>query len=291
VWRRRVDLSNKQNDILQDASNSYFDWLSAIQGEEISRDLIKLEEKLLDRARKLAKDEPPVQVVVEAIETAVNGRQQYILNVHQKTEAIAAKLAYLMGMNDGSLAPAKTLQAVQRIDTSVPVEVLVRQAQENGPSVRELQGLIGSIQQSIAEACRAQRRCAKTGAPLVCARLEMAQSQSQQAQLALYSVQVKLRAGVEDAFTAVLSGREQIDLAAKAIEHAQETYRFMEKRLLQENPRQAMNNKTYDGVLNSIRQLSQARSNHLTAVSNYDKAQMHLLIMLGTYTTCAANAH
>jgi outer membrane protein TolC len=292
VWRRRIELRQKEHEILQDAANTYFDWLTALSGEAVARDLLKYEQKLLTRARTLAKSEKPVQVVVEAIETAVNGRQQYILHTHQQAEAVAAKLAYLMGMNGGFLTPMETLEPISRVDTSVPVEALVQQAQNNGPGVRELQGLISSIQQSIAEACRAQRRCAHTGAPLICGRLQMAQSQLQQAQLALVSLQLKLRAGVEDAYTAILSGHEQLALASKAIDHAKETYRIMDLRVTEESVESAVRNKTYDGVLNSIRQLSQAESNYLTAVSNYNKAQMRLLLMLGTYTdNCPAPAH
>jgi outer membrane protein TolC len=283
VWRRRVELRKVETDNLQDSANTYFDWLTALRGVEVSRDLLEKENKLLTRARKLAASERPVQVVVEAIETSVNGQQQYILHTQQQIGAVAAKLAYLMGMNDGILTPAETLEPINRVDPTVPVEVLVRQAQENGPGVRELQGLIASIQQGIAEAYRAQRCCCRTGAPLICGRLQIAQSQLQQAQLALVNTQLKLRAGVEDAFTAVISGGAQLNLASKAIDHAKETYRIMDLRVTEEDPGTAVRNKTYDGVLNSIRQLSQAQSNYLTAVSDYNKAQMRLLILLGTY--------
>jgi outer membrane protein TolC len=291
VWRRRVELRKIENDNLQDAANTYFDWQTAMRGEAVARALLKYEEKLLERARKLAASEKPVQVVVEAIETAVNGRQQYILHVHQQVEALAAKLTYLMGMNGAFLTATETLEPINRVDTSVSVEVLVRQAQDNGPGVRELQGLIASISQSIAEADRAQRCCCRTGAPLICGRLQMAQSQLQQAQLSLVNLQLKLRAGVEDAFTAILSGHAEIDLASKAIDHAKETYRIMDLRVTEESPDTAVRNKTYDGVLNSIRQLSQADSNYLTAVNDYNKAQVRLLLMLGAYTNGPANAH
>jgi outer membrane protein TolC len=287
VWRRRAELRKVETDNLTDAANTYFDWLTALRGQEVSHDLLQKEEKLLTRARKLAASERPVQVVVEAIETSVNGQQQYILRTQQQSGAVAAKLAYLMGMNGGILTPTETLEPINRVDTSVAVEVLVRQAQENGPGVRELQGLIASIQQSIAEATRAQRCCCRTGAPLICGRLQMAQSQLQQAQLSLMNTQLKLRAGVEEAFSAVVSGREQIDQASKAIDHAKETYRIMDLRETEESPQARMQNKTYDGVLNSIRQLSQAYSNYLTAVSDYNKAQVRLLILLGAFA--AAN--
>lgn len=291
VWRRRAELRKIEYDNLQDAANTYFDWLTTLRGETVGQELLAKEEKLLARARKLAATEKPVQVVVEAIETSVNGRRQYILQTHQQSEAVAAKLAYLMGMNGGVLVPTETLQPIDRADTSVAVEVLVRQAQDNGPGVRELQGLIASIQQALAEACRAQRCCARTGAPLICGRLQMAESQLQQAQLSLLNLQLKLRAGVEDAYTAIVSGREQLSLASKMIDHANETNRIMELRLTEESPEAAMRNKTYDGVLNSVRQLSQAQSNYLTAVRDYDKAQVRLLLLLGTFINgCPATA-
>ncbi|HTU22545.1 MAG TPA: TolC family protein [Gemmataceae bacterium] len=289
LWRRRSELSKVEIDNLQDAADTYFDWLTAVQGEVVARDLMTYEEKLLDRARKLAKLEKPVQVVVEAIETAVSGRQQYILHTRQQGEAAAAKLASLMGINGGAAMPREMLQPMDRVDISVPVEVLVRQAQDNGPGVRELQGLIAAIQQGIDQARLAQCLCAHTGAALVCGRLQMAQSQLQQAELSLLSLRIKLRAGVEAAFTAVVSGREQLDLASKAIDHAKETYRIMDLRVTEESPETAMKNKTYDGVLNSIRQLSQARANYVTAVSSYNKAQARLLLLLGAYHNCPSN--
>lgn len=293
LWRRRGELRKVEHDNLQDAANTYFDWLTASRGDGVARDLKTLEEKLLSRARKLAETEKPVQVVVESIETATTGRQQYILQTHQQSEAVAAKLAYLMGMDGGLLTATETLEPIDRVDLSVPVEVLVRQAQANGPGVQELQRLIDSIQQSIASANFARCICAHTGAALVCGRLQIAQSQLQQAQLALLSLQLRLRAGVEDAYSAILSGREQITQAAKVIGHAQETYRLMDLRLTEEGPDNNMRNRTYEGVMNSIRQLSQAHSNYLTAVSNYDKAQLRLLLLLGNFADkyCPPNVH
>src|SRR5262249_19699883 len=152
----------------------------------------------------------PVQVILESIETAVNGLQQYILQIHQQGEAAAAKLGYLIGVNGGTLIPTETLKPIDRVDTSVPVESLGRQAQDNGPGMRELLGLIAAIQQGIGQARGAQCICAHLGAALVCGQLRMAESQIQQARFALLSLQLKLRAGVEDAYTAILSGREQI---------------------------------------------------------------------------------
>lgn len=287
VWRRRVELRKTENDNLQDAANTYFDWLTAARGEAVARELIEFEDKLLTRSRKLVQlGEKPVQVVVESVETAINGHRQAVLKLRQQNEAAAFKLAYLMGMNGSLPTTNETLMPFDRADTTVAVEVLVRQAQDNGPGVRELQGLIASIQQGIEQARGAQRICEHTGAPLVCGRLQMAQSQLQQAQLSLQNLQTKLRAGVEEAYSAIVIGREQIARAADAIEHAAETYRLMDRRMTEQNAEVSMRNNTYNAVLSSIQQLSQAHNNYLNAVDNYDKSQARLLLLLGVYAVC-----
>ncbi len=242
--------------------------------------------------------ETPAQVLIEATETALNGRRQFIARTHQQGEAAAAKLAYLMGTSGGMLITNDTLEPIDRVDTSTPVEVLVRQAQDNGPGVRELQGLAASIQQGIEQARLAQRICALSDAtqvcggfhmvhaPLTCGRLQMARSKLQQTQLALVSLHGKLRAGVLESFSAILSGREQFAQAADALKHAAETYRIMDLRITKENAETTMQRNTHNAVLSSIQQLSQAHANYLTAVSNYNKAQARLLLLLGTYNDC-----
>ena len=189
VWRRRGELRKVENDNLQDAANTYFDWLMALRAETVARDLMKYEEKLLKRARKLAEVEKPSQVLVNATETALNGRQQFVALMHQRAGAAAVKLAYLTGLNGSLPISNETLEPIDRVDTSLAVEVLVRQAQDNGPGVRELQGLIASIEQGIEQAHGAQYLCAHFGTPLVCGRLQIAQSQLHQAQLVLLNLQ------------------------------------------------------------------------------------------------------
>lgn len=293
LWRRRAELQKAQNEALQDAANTYFDWLTAQRGEAISRDLEKYFEKLLKRAQALLDSgEKPAQVIVEAIQTGLDGLRQSILNTRHQADAAAAKLSYLMGNSDGPLVPSQALGPVDFVDASAPVAALVRQAQDNGPGVRELLGLAGAIQQGINDARCAQRICNRTGAALVCGRLHMALSELQQAQLALVDLQGKLRAGVEEAVTAIHSGREQITLASTAIQHAAETYRITDLRLTSEGGGPtSMRNNTYNAVLNSIRQLSQAHTNYLTAVNAYNKAEARLLLLIGTYNDCKPHGH
>jgi outer membrane protein TolC len=292
LWRRRAELQKAQNEALQDAASTYFDWLTAQRGEAISRDLERYFEKLLKRAQKLVDSgEKPAQVIVEAIQTGLDGLRQSILHTHQQAAAAAAKLSYLMGNGDGLLVPSQALGPVDFVDASSPLAAMVRQAQDNGPGVRELLGLAAAIQQGINDAHCAQRICNRTGAALVCGRLRMAQSELQQSQLALVDLQGKLRAGIEEAITAIHSGREQITLASTAIKHAAETYRITNLRLESEGAVDSMRNNTYNAVLNSIRQLSQAHTNYLTAVNAYNKAEARLLLLIGTYNDCKPRGH
>jgi outer membrane protein TolC len=151
--------------------------------------------------------------------------------------------------------------------------------------------LIAAIEQGIADAGCAQRICDRTGAALVCGRLQMAQSQLHQAQLALVDLHGKLRAGVEEAVSAILSGREQITQASSAIEHAVETYRLTDERLRTQGEPENQRNRTYNAVLASIQQLAQAHANYLTAVRAYNKAQVRLMLFIGTYNDCQGKSH
>lgn len=299
VWRRRAELRKIENEKLQDAANTYFDWLTAQRGEAVARDFIPFEEKLLTRARKLVElGEKPAQVMIESAETALNGYHQSVLDMHQKSEAASFKLAYLMGMNGGMPATNEILEPIDRVNISKPLELWVRQAQDNGPGVRELQGLVASIQQGIEQARLAQRLCALNDATLVCGRLhlvhtpltcghlQMARSELQQAQLSLLSLHSKLAAGIEEAYSAILSGHEQISRAADAIPHAAETYRLLDVRLTKENPETSTRNNTYNAIQSSIQQLSLAHANYLKAIDGYNKAQARLLLLVGSYNQC-----
>ncbi len=277
LWERRSELAKTEYEILQDTANTYFDALTARRGEAVARELEKLDAKVLERAQRLYetdKKEGPANVLVESAQTSINGRRQYITQAHQQAEAAIAKLAYLLCNNDGVPMPGGAILApIDLVDPTVAVEGMIQQALDVGPGVRELQGLAGAIQAGLDDARCAQRICDHTGAAGVCGRLHMAQSKLQQAHLALIDTRGKLRAGVEEARSAILSGREQITQASSTIHHASKTYDIMNTRLESEAPRDAMTRNTYGAVLTSIQQLSQAHSSYLSAVSSYNKAQ------------------
>jgi outer membrane protein TolC len=285
VWRRRAELRKIETEKLLDAANTYYDWLAAQRGESVVRDLIQLDEKLLSRSRKLVElGESPAKLMVESAGTAREGHRQALDEARRQRQSAAIKLAYLMGLSDGALAARDKLEPTDRADASRSVEEIIAQAQTNGPGVREMQGLADAIQKGISQASRAQCLCDRTGAPIVCGRLQMAHSELQQAQLVLNALQAKLRAGVEEANSSILIGREQIVHAAAAIQHAVETYRLLDLRLSKENPEAWVRNNTYNSLLTSIQQLSRAHLNFIKAVVDHEKAQARLSIYLGTYT-------
>jgi hypothetical protein len=177
------------------------------------------------------------------------------------------------------------------VDAAVPVEILVRQAQDGGPGVRELQGLAAAIQGGIDQANCARWICDRTGAAIVCGHLHIAQSKLQQANLTLVDLRGKLQAGVEDARSAIFSGREQITRASATIQHAGETYRLTNSRRKEESLEQKMARNTYSAVLTTIQQLSQAHANYLSAVNDYNKAEVRLMLLIGTLSDLPPHGH
>jgi outer membrane protein TolC len=284
LWERRAELAKTEYGVLQDVANTYFDALTARRGEVVARELEKLDEKVLKRTQALVdSDEKPANVLVESAQTSLGGRRQYITQAHQQAEAAVAKLAYLLCNNDGVPMPGGTpLAPIDLVDPTARVEGLIQQALDIGPGVRELQGLAAAIQCGLDDAHCSQYVCEHTGAARVCGRLQMAHSKLQQTHLALMDTRGELRAGVEEARSASLSGREQIVQASSTIQHAAETYRIMNLRLESESPRESMTRNTYSSVLTSIQQLSQAHSSYLSAVNAYNKAQARLRLLLGS---------
>ena len=91
--------------------------------------------------------------------------------------------------------------------------------------------------------------------------------------------------------SAILSGREQITQGADSIQHAAETYRILNLRLESESLRDSMTKSTYNTVLASIQQLAQGHASYFSAVRAYNKAQVRLLLLIGTYNDCQTKPH
>src|SRR5205823_1499231 len=73
--------------------------------------------------------------------------------LREQGDAAAMKLAYLLGLPyDAQLVPTdRTFAPIDLVDATPPTEALVRRAVTEGPGVRELEGLLNTIQGGIAE--------------------------------------------------------------------------------------------------------------------------------------------
>ena len=102
------------------------------------------------------------------------------------------------------------------------------------------------------------------------------QAKINQAHLAYQDLRNKLTAGVQEARISVLSGRDQIQFGEEQINSARTTQRLSNERL-----KAHLTNESSE-VLFAIRELALAQLGYLTAVNAYDKAQIRLLVLVGS---------
>jgi outer membrane protein TolC len=312
LWQNRAELSQVNYEVLQEAATTYIDLLTAQRGEAVSRELERLERKALDKAERLAKDDSGAQALAESLRAAVDNRAATRSKLRQQAAAASAKLGYLLGLPpDACLVPVDHgLVPVELVDSAPPACELVEQALAYGPGVQELEALAGVIQLGIDKSYGLHNLLptfqlnvfegpfgAGLGANLAWDnRLDVgfqarwnltqlartpelrrrAQSRLAQANFTLADVRGKLAAGVKEARDAIFSGREQIGLAAGQVKHASESYRLSDRR-----QEAGVRGALADMVL-AIRGLEQAHFNHLTAISAHNKAQVRLLLLLGS---------
>jgi outer membrane protein TolC len=282
VWEHKVELAKVRSEVLQDAGTTYIDWLTARRSEAIMLELEDYEQKLLKRARALARDEKSAQSLVETLEMTLAGRKQGLARLRQQAEAAAAKLADLLNSGDHlPVAGDAALVPVDLTDAGLPAEALVQQSLTNGPGVREMAGLQAAIEKVVAEARFLQCGCNRTGCIGFCGRLKVAQDKVEEVRLGREDQAGKLRLGVIEARSAILSGREQIVLGTDQVRHAAEAYRLSNVRL-----DDMLSAATLGDVQGSIRGLEAAHFAYLQAVAAYDKAEVRLLILLGWLNGC-----
>ncbi len=282
VWEQKVELARVRSEVLQDAGSTYVDWLTARRSEAIVFELEDYEQKLVERARALAKDEKSAQSLVESLEMTLAARKQAVTRLRQQAEAAAAKLAYLLSASDHPPVPGDAvLVPVDLADATRPAEALVQQSLDSGPGVRELAGLQAALEKVIENAHFLQKACHRTGCIVFCGRLKVAQDKVEEARLARDDQAGKLRAGVIEARSAILGGREQIALASDQVRHAAEAYRLANVRLAD-----TLSSTNLGDVQQTIRGLEASHFAYLQAVAAYDKAEVRLLVLLGWMNEC-----
>jgi outer membrane protein TolC len=279
LWQQRADLARVRSEVLQDAGNTYVDWLTALRGEAVAHALEEKDQEMLTKARALAKEGGGARALVEGIETSLTGRRQAAARLHQQAEAAAAKLAYLIHQSGEVAISGDILEPADPVDAAPAVEVLIARALENGPGVQELAALEAVLQKALADARLAQRLCSATGCASICGRLQEGEARLREVQLARQDLAGKLELGVREARSAIHSGREQITLGVDQIAHAVKGYN--QSRANQREAEERELPRAIDAVLQSIRGLQAAHGGYIQAVSAYNKAQVRLAVLLG----------
>jgi outer membrane protein TolC len=312
TWQQKAELSQISSDVLLDATITYIDLLVAQRAEAVARVLEEYEKKVLTRTRALSKTEAGRAGTIESVEALLSGRQQMLAKLRQQGNASSARLVYLLGLPPETvLVPVdKVLAPIDLVDVTVPVHDLVAQAMSNGPAVRELEAMLQVIQSGIDRSCGLQnliptvKVCAMEGlfgagpgadmaydnrleiglqfrwnlTQLAFAGQEREQAKSKQLQAMLNydDVRGKLAAGVQESRDAIIYGRVQMGAARSEITSADKSY--------QENNRRYQS-QVIVGSLNdtlfALRELEQAHFNYLSSISNHNKAQLRLLLLLG----------
>lgn len=312
LWQQRGEVTKITTETLLEAASTYVDLLAALAGEAVAKDLETSLEDLLKRATTLAKTEPGVEVEVARIRTDHGAQQQIRRKLREGAATASAKLVYLLGVDPAAeLVPLdRQLTAFHLVDANVPVQELVAQAQTVGPGIAEMQGLLHLIHENIEKSRGPGRFMPVLGLSvaeggfgtgrgdhmdwdnrldlLVSARWNLtdlatrrerqriAASKIQQAHLHYHDLLAKLAFGVREAHGTIHSARDQMELGEQQVKSAKDAYDRSMYRLTNK-----IKGSTSSEVLLAIRGQGGAYLGYLSAIREYDKAQIRLLLLLG----------
>lgn len=310
LWQQKGELSKISSEQLLDATQVYIDLLLARAGEQVSQHIEARLRELLELGQKRRDYLTGGQL--ETIEAEILNQQQVGRKLRQLGCASAARLTYLLGLPPGAeLMPVESqLLPFDLVDASKPCDYFVQQALTNGPGVRELQGMIAVMHQSmdrstwfsripvietrIGEGLFGAGPGASTtwdnrfdlglqvrwdigGFITAKERQRVAESKLHQVYLSHQDLCAKLTAGVEEARDAILSNRELIARSQEQLQHVRKAYESVRDRI----DRRPQEPGPYSDALNVLRLLREAEQNLLSSIVSYDKAQLRLIVLLG----------
>lgn len=312
TWQQKGELSKVTTETLLDAASTYIDLLAARTGLAIARDLEKKMDELLERTEKLARTEPGVQVEVERIQAELAGHHLSMSRLEDQSGAASAKLVYLLGLDPCvELLPIDThLVPIELTDLSQPVCELVERALQCGPGIREMNGLLALVAESMEKAqgpgrllpifevrmaegafgagpgassswdnrwdLGVQARWNLSEFAALHQRRQVTLAKLQQLHLGHDDLRRKLAVGVQQMYSEILAGRTQLGFSEQQITHAREAHAKSKQRL--ENN---IVGATPSEVTLSIQGLARAQLNYLSTVRDYNKDQIRLLLLLG----------
>lgn len=314
VWQQKGELSKLTSETLLDAAGTYVDLLTARTSEAVS---LESEHKLAELAvlaQTLARIDQGLRVEVVRITSEIHAQKLITRKLREGGNNAAAKLIYLLGLDPASelVVVDSRIMAFELVNPRQPSQALVEQALTQGPGVRELEGLLGLIEDARAKASGPGRfipsleismfegafgagpgarstwdnrwdlglhlKWNLTEALTLRERRRLADAKIQQARLGYQDLRARLTLGIHEAREACLSGKDQMLLGEKQIQDAEEAYSLSNSRL-----KENIKGRSPSEVLMAVRTLAGARLNYLQAIRDFDKAQLRLFVLVGTH--------
>jgi outer membrane protein TolC len=314
LWQQRAEVSKLNHEALTEASTTYMDLLAARAAEATAEKIVNHLQELLQQTEALAKTVAAVELDVVRIQTEIQSQQQMLRKMREGALAATAKLIYQLGFDPASelVVMERQLAALNLVNADAPVEELVSKALENGPAVRELEGMLTLIHQAqeksqglaqylpvldfyVAEGAFGagpnatmswdnrvdvgiEVRWNLTEWCTARERQRVAQAKIGQAHATYQDLQAKITMGVQEAREAVRSGHDQMDLGLQQLKLATDAFDRSKSRFMQ-SPN--LKERSPSEVLLAIRSLNAAHLGYLMAIRDHDKAQLRLAILTG----------
>jgi outer membrane protein TolC len=316
IIQRRGELAQMTSEQLLDAAGAYIDVLAAQTAVALSDAAEKQIAGVGELARKLADIDPGLRVEVVRIEAELGAQRVLHRSLEERVQAARLRLLYLLGLDtECQLTFLDEITMVNLVSDKLTPAQLVDQALQSGPGIAELSQLLGvvdrlhreshsrsplmpTLEVSMIEGGFGAGPGSSTswdnrfdlGVHLRWSLNELTQkreqqrlveNQREQARLSYDDLRGKLTLGVRQAFAEINAGQDQIHLAIKHIQSAEESYRLSDTRL-----RENIKGRSPSEVLLAAKVLFAARMSYLNAIRDYDKAQLRLFIMVGAGEPC-----
>jgi outer membrane protein TolC len=315
VWQQRAELSKLSGETLVEASTAYVDLLAARAAEAVASQMEEHLKDLLKQSTALAKTLPAAEVDVARVQADLHGQQQLVRKFREASVTAGAKLLYLLGIDPASELAVmdRSLVAFTLVDANVATEDLVAQAAQNGPAIREVEGILQLVHQASAQAnglgqmmpvlgfCMNEGgfgtgpgsamnwdnrwdfgvnvRWNLTNWFTRCEQQRILQAQMSQAHLSYQDLRAKLTMGVQESREAIHSGRDQMDMGLLQVKHAADAFERSKARFTQAAN---LKDRSPSEVLLAIRALNASNLAYLLAIRDHDKAQLRLAVLTGT---------
>jgi len=312
VWESMGEVSRLNAEKLLEASSTYMDMMAALSSVLVAGEVEKKLERLLKQARNWASVEAGAKVEEARIEAAIDGHRQAARQMRGNARAAAAKLAYLLSLDPtAELVPLdRQLVPFTLVDASIPLPALLDEAMSNGPGIREMEGMLSTIEEAqrkakgpgrfipvmqlnVAEGgfgagpggssfwanrfdMALQARWNVTEWTTANEQRRLANSRSQQAQLGYQELRNRLAMGVQEGLSTSVSRREEFKLGESQIRYSEKLYELSRYRF-----EQNVKGATPSEVLSAIRTLAEAQYKYLDVIREHNQAQLRLFVMTG----------